>query len=132
MAGNIYKKLFLLVFSDWGLRRPYQPQMCKALTPRRYGDSHLSDFFCKFRVPDLTMITARQIRAAGALLGWTQQRLADAAIVSFGALTRLERGEVNPRLSTISAVQTALVKAGIEFIPAGDKGEGVRLAKPQR
>lgn len=76
------------------------------------------------------MISARQIRAARALLGWTQQQLADAAIVSFGALTRLERGEVDPRLSTITAVQTALVKAGIEFLPQGEKGEGVRFAKP--
>lgn len=78
----------------------------------------------------LTMISARQIRAARALLGWTQQQLADAAIVSFNAVTRLERGEVDPRLSTISAVQSALIKAGVEFLPAADKGEGVRLAKP--
>lgn len=56
--------------------------------------------------------------------------MADAAIVSFNAVTRLERGEVDPRLSTITAVQTALTKAGIEFLSAGDKGEGVRLAKP--
>jgi len=78
----------------------------------------------------LTMISARQIRAARALLGWTQQQLADAAIVSFNAVTRLERGEVDPRLSAISAVQSALIKAGVEFLPAADKGEGVRLAKP--
>jgi transcriptional regulator with XRE-family HTH domain len=76
------------------------------------------------------MITARQIRAARALLGWTQQQLADAAIVSFGAVTRLERGEVDPRVSTMTAIQGALVKAGVEFLPAGDKGEGVRLIKP--
>jgi len=76
------------------------------------------------------MISARQIRAARALLGWTQQQLADASIVSFGAVTRLERGEVDPRLSTIRAIQSALVKAGIEFLSAGEKGEGVRLARP--
>lgn len=76
------------------------------------------------------MISARQIRAARALLGWTQQELADAAIVSFGAVTRLERGEVDPRLSTMTAIQSALVKAGVEFLSAGEKGEGVRLTKP--
>jgi predicted transcriptional regulator len=76
------------------------------------------------------MMSARQIRAARALLGWSQQQLADKAIVSLNAVTRLERDEVDPRLSTITAVQNALTKAGVEFLPAGDKGEGVRLTKP--
>lgn len=78
------------------------------------------------------MVSARQIRAARALLGWTQQQLADKAIVSFNAVTRLERGEVDPRVSTITAVEEALVKAGIEFIPTGEKGEGVRLARADK
>jgi predicted transcriptional regulator len=73
------------------------------------------------------MITPRQIRAARALLGWSQQVLADRAIVSLNALVRLETGKVDSRLSTLSAVQAALTKAGIEFLPANDKGEGVRF-----
>ena len=36
------------------------------------------------------MITARQSRAARALLGWTQETLADKAQVSLTALKRLE------------------------------------------
>lgn len=36
------------------------------------------------------MITARQSRAARALLGWTQETLADKARVSLTALKRLE------------------------------------------
>jgi predicted transcriptional regulator len=76
------------------------------------------------------MITPRQIRAARALLDWSQQDLADKAIVSLNAVARLERGAVDPRLSTLSAVEAALVKAGAEFIAADHKGEGVRLAKP--
>lgn len=76
------------------------------------------------------MITARQIRAARALLGWSQQDLADKAIVSLNAITRLERGEVDPRMSTVTAVQKAIAKAGVELITADDrKGEGVRMAK---
>lgn len=76
------------------------------------------------------MITARQVRAARALLGWSQQQLADKAIVSLKAVTRLEKGDVDPRLSTITAIQQAIAKAGVELIPADDrKGEGVRLAK---
>ncbi len=77
------------------------------------------------------MITARQIRAARALLGWSQQHLADKAIVSFNAVTRIERGEVDPRVSTITSVEKALTDAGVEFVPAGEKGEGVRLTKPK-
>ena len=73
------------------------------------------------------MITPRQIRAARALLGWSQQKLADKAIVSLNAVTRLERGEVDARMSTLTALEKALTKAGVEFIPADLKGEGVRL-----
>ncbi len=76
------------------------------------------------------MITPRQIRAARALLDWSQQQLADKAIISLNALARLERGIVDPRMSTLDAVEKALVRAGVEFIPAGDKGEGVRLLVP--
>ncbi len=76
------------------------------------------------------MITARQIKAARALLGWSQQALADKAIVSLNAVTRLERGQVDSRLSTLRAVEHALIKGGIELIPAEEKGEGVRLRKP--
>lgn len=77
------------------------------------------------------MITPRQIRAARALLGWSQQQLADKAIVSLNALARLETGNVDSRVSTVSAVQKALAKAGIEFLDADQKGEGVRLKTPK-
>lgn len=77
------------------------------------------------------MITSRQIRAARALLGWSQQDLADKAIVSLNAITRIETGSVDPRVSTLQSVETALTKAGIEFLPADMKGEGVRLASPK-
>ena len=79
----------------------------------------------------VAMITARQIRAARALLGWSQQQLADAAIVSLNALARLEKGIVDSRVSTVLAIQKALAKAGIEFLSADQKGEGVRLKSPR-
>jgi predicted transcriptional regulator len=77
------------------------------------------------------MITARQIRAARALLGWSQQQLADRAIVSLNALARLEKGVVDSRISTVLAIQKALAKAGVEFLSADQKGEGVRLKSPK-
>jgi transcriptional regulator with XRE-family HTH domain len=76
------------------------------------------------------MVTPRQIRAARALLGWSQQELADKAIVSLNAVVRLETGRVDPRVSTLAAVQEALSRAGIEFLSGGGKGEGVRLTTP--
>lgn len=79
----------------------------------------------------VNMITSRQIRAARALLGWSQQQLADKAIVSLNAVARLENGIVDSRISTVQAVQKALVKAGIEFLDADQKGEGVRLKSPK-
>ena len=78
------------------------------------------------------MLSSRQIRAARALLGWSQQTLADKAILSLNAVKRLEVGKSDPKVSTILAVRNALEAAGVEFIAAtSNKGEGVRLALPE-
>ena len=78
------------------------------------------------------MITPRQIRAARALLDWSQQELADKAIVSVNAVIRLENETADTRMSTISAILKALTRAGVDFLPEGQWGEGVRLRKPGR
>lgn len=70
------------------------------------------------------MITPRQIRAARALLGWSQQDLADKVVVSVNTIARLERGEADTRSSTLRKVQIALELGGVEFTV---RGEGVRL-----
>ncbi|NYS26674.1 helix-turn-helix domain-containing protein [Rhodobacteraceae bacterium 2376] len=73
------------------------------------------------------MITAPQIRAARALLGWTQQTLADKACVALTALKRLEsRKDSGTHENTQDRVHRALRAAGIEFI-WGSKGVGVLL-----
>ena len=77
------------------------------------------------------MISPRQIRAARALLGWSQQYLADRAIVSANAVARIERGQVDARVSTIVAIERTLTKAGVEFLSPGDRGEGVRMRSPK-
>jgi predicted transcriptional regulator len=79
----------------------------------------------------VTMVTPRQIRAARALLGWSQQQLADKAIVSLNAVTRLEKGKVDSRVSTIAAIEKTLSETGVEFLPAGERGEGVRMKSPK-
>jgi len=38
---------------------------------------------------------------------------------------------VDTRISTMSAIEKALSKAGIEFLPADANGEGVRLKNPR-
>lgn len=65
-------------------------------------------------------------------MGWSQQDLADKSVISVNAIRRLETGEVDPRLSTVTAVQKAIVKAGVVLLQNGDMGEGVRFAKPKR
>lgn len=75
-------------------------------------------------------ISPRQIRAARSLLGWTQQELADKAVVSGNTVQRAERG-VSVRVDVYLKLWRTLEAAGIEFTPAtAEKGEGVRLARP--
>jgi len=69
------------------------------------------------------MIALEQIRAARALLNWSQTDLAKATGLSLNALSNLEKGQSTPRVDTLVLVQTALERAGVEFL----SGMGVRL-----
>lgn len=77
------------------------------------------------------MITARQSRAARALLGWTQETLADRARVSLTALKRLEsESGLDVYETTRDQIRRALETAGIVLLST-EKGEGVlRLHEP--
>ena len=78
------------------------------------------------------MISLEQIRAARGLLGWSQTQLAEAAGRSLPTIKRLERGDgEGPSVSedVRDAVQGALEKAGVEFIPENGGGAGVRMKK---
>lgn len=72
------------------------------------------------------MITLAQIKAARALLNWTQEKLARAAGLSLPGINNLERGLTSPRKETLSAIENALTLAGIEFLDTS----GVRLKTP--
>ena len=75
------------------------------------------------------MITGRQIRAARALLNWTQEMLAEKAVVALTALKRLESERGLPvHETTGDQVRRALEAAGILFIES-DRGRGVMLLK---
>jgi hypothetical protein len=78
------------------------------------------------------MLTAAQIRAARALLGWSQPALAQAARLSLPTIVRMEgrQGPGRSAASNVDAVQRALEGAGIVFIAADETrgtGPGVRL-----
>ncbi|MFT8988725.1 MAG: helix-turn-helix transcriptional regulator [Gluconobacter albidus] len=71
------------------------------------------------------MITARQSRAARALLGWTQETLADRARVSLTALKRLEsENGLEVFESTRDEVRRAFERGGIVFLNS-DQSVGV-------
>ena len=75
------------------------------------------------------MVTSRQVRAARALLGWTQELLADKALVALTALKRLESDRLSVR-DTRDAVRKALEASGIVFLSSG-RGEGVMLVRQE-
>lgn len=60
-----------------------------------------------------------QIRAARAMLDWSQDMLAETAGVAKRTIVTIEQGSVAPRSDTMTAIQTALEKHGIEFISGG-------------
>lgn len=73
------------------------------------------------------MITARQSRAARALLGWTQETLADKARISLTALKRLEsENDLRVYESTRDQVRRALEANGVVLLNS-DRGEGVMI-----
>lgn len=74
------------------------------------------------------MITSGQVRAARALLGWTQEKLADEAVVALTALKRLEADPRTVREDTRHRVHRALQTAGIAFVDF-DYGEGIILLR---
>jgi hypothetical protein len=82
------------------------------------------------------MITSQQMRAARALLGIDQRRLAAMAGLSLPTIQRMEasNGQVRGVVDTLVKVIAAIEEAGIELIgenaPSTGLGRGVRLREP--
>src|SRR5205823_67637 len=76
-------------------------------------------------------VSIRQIKAARALLAWSQEQLAAAAEVSIPTIKRLEAqdGPLGGRNETGLKIRSALESAGVEFIEENGGGPGVRLRK---
>lgn len=79
------------------------------------------------------MITSAQMRAARALLGIDQRRLAELSGVSLPTIQRMEssQGHVRGMVATLTRIVDALDAAGVELIgngqPSQGHGRGVRL-----
>ena len=70
-------------------------------------------------------MTSAQVRAARGLLNWTVRDLAEKAGVHRNTITNIETGRYAGDPETLSAIQRALEKAGVEF--TNGKRPGVRL-----
>lgn len=66
--------------------------------------------------PDLT---PKHVRAARALLAWSQQDLAKAAGVATSTVADFERGQRTPVANNAQAIRGALEQANIRFLPTG-------------
>ena len=79
------------------------------------------------------MITGAQMRAARALLGIDQKRLAELAALSLPTIQRMEASEgvVRANVDSLMKLVAALDQAGIELIgdnaPSTGSGRGVRI-----
>jgi transcriptional regulator with XRE-family HTH domain len=75
------------------------------------------------------VITVRQVKAARALLGWSQSDLARYSGVSEPTIGRLESANegLGGREETGEKIMAALINGGVEFIEENGGGPGVRL-----
>jgi predicted transcriptional regulator len=76
-------------------------------------------------------VSIEQVKAARALLRWSQSDLSKASGVSIPTVKRLEAqtGEIGGRDDTALAIRAALESAGVQFIEANGGGAGVRLRR---
>jgi predicted transcriptional regulator len=79
-------------------------------------------------------ISIRQVKAARALLGWSQDDLATKSKVSKPTVARLEAadGTIGGYADTQEKIVTALQSAGVIFVDENGEGAGVRLKKKRR
>lgn len=64
-------------------------------------------------------LTLTQVKAARALLGWSQQELARRSKLGASTVADFERGERNPVTNNLAAMRNALEQSGITFMAGG-------------
>src|SRR4051812_24181899 len=98
------------------VRAPLPPDQQKTLTSRARVNSILPTAWYR----------SAQCRGARALLGMTQPQLAEAAKLGLSTIVNFARGRRQVSDDAIVAMQTALARAGVEFINENGGGPGVR------
>ncbi len=81
---------------------------------------------------NVDVITAAQSRGARALLNMTQPELAERAGLGLSTVVDFEKSRRKVSIDAISAIQRALVSAGVKFIHENGGGAGVRLSTPKK
>ena len=71
---------------------------------------------------DPKLIYAAQVRAARALMNWSQDELAERAGIAKQTVLRIENGSFDARFSTVNALVSAFRRAGVEM---GEDAAGV-------
>lgn len=75
-------------------------------------------------------VSIRQVKAARALLGWSQSDLAQRSGVSEPTIKRIEAtdGELGGRADTATKIIAAIERAGVGFLAEGSVAEGKGVA----
>lgn len=77
-------------------------------------------------------MTSAQMRAARAMLDWSQAKLAEESGVSVETIKRLERmdGAIEAtKVATLDAIRKTLVGAGVEFTNGDEPGVKLRAKR---
>jgi len=86
---------------------------------------------CVFLQGALTWWQCGALRAARALLDWSQQVVADRSGLTLNTINNIERAAVDPRKSTWDRIVRTYLEASVVFIDEGaaslDGSDGVRL-----
>lgn len=67
-------------------------------------------------MPNTHHISSKQIKAARAILDWSQENLAEASGLSIATIRKIEAGNLSPRPTTNKSLKKAIERAGLEFI----------------
>lgn len=68
------------------------------------------------------LVISAGIRAARAILGWSQKELASRSRVSVPSINRFERGEGEARMITVTRLMNCLERHGVRIVVTSDAG----------
>jgi transcriptional regulator with XRE-family HTH domain len=82
-------------------------------------------------MPEPNRLTPSQCRAARGLLDWTQDELAEHAGLSRSTVRGFERRHHDLQAASEQRIVRTFAEAGVQLIPAGTAGPGVRLMRAE-